>query len=201
MPHLFMPLFILFNPRRAWSETAAHPPAGVIHALLNPIIFALLPAVAWYIGTTQVGWKIGDGDPVRMTADSAQIIAVLFYLTMIASIAGIGYMIHWMSLTYGANSTMAKGMTIAGLTAMPLFIAGAVGFYPALLIDLIVGVIALCYAVYLLYLGIPIVMKIPQDRGFLFSSAVVGVCMVIFMAIMGASVILWDTIAPPIFHD
>ncbi|MFT3930198.1 MAG: Yip1 family protein [Spongiibacteraceae bacterium] len=198
---LATPLLMLFNPRRAWNDTATHPPASPIAALIAPIIFALLPAIAWYFGTTQVGWKVGDGDPVRMTADSAQIIAVLFYLTMVASIAGIGYMIHWMSLTYGANSTIAKGMIIAGLTAMPLFIAGAVGFKPSLLIDLIIGVIALCYAVYLLYLGIPIVMKIPQDRGFLFSSAVVGVCMVIFMAIMGASVILWDTVAPPIFHD
>lgn len=198
---LATPLLMLINPRHTWNDTAAHPPTNPVAALIAPIIFALLPAVAWYFGTTQVGWKVGDGDPVRMTTDSAQIIAVLFYVTMIASITGIGYMIHWMSLTYGANSTIAKGMVIAGLTAMPLFVAGAVGFYPSLLIDLIVGVLALCYAVYLLYLGIPIVMKIPQDRGFLFSSAVVGVCMVIFMAIMGASVILWDTVAPPIFHD
>lgn len=198
---LATPFLMLINPRRAWSDTAAHPPASVFGALLYPIIFALLPAVAWYIGTTQVGWKVGDGEAVRMTADSAQIIAVLFYLTMVVSIAGIGYMIHWMSLTYGAESTIAKGMIIAGLTAMPLFVAGAVGFYPLLMIDLIVGVVALCYSIYVLYLGIPIVMKIPQDRGFLFSSAVVGVCMVIFMAIMGASVILWDTVAPPIFHD
>lgn len=195
------PLLMLFNPRRAWNDIAAHPPANPVGALLVPIIFALLPAIAWYIGTTQIGWKVGDGDAVRMTADSARIIAVLFYLTMIVSIAGIGYMIHWMSLTYGADSTIAKGVSIAGLTAMPLFIAGAVGFRPSLMVDLVVGVVALCYSVYLLYLGIPIVMKIPKDRGFLFSSAVVGVCMVILMAIMGASVILWDTVAPPIFHD
>ncbi len=198
---LATPFLMLFTPRRAWKETAAHAPKNPLAALMIPIIFALLPAIAWYIGTTHIGWKVGDGEPVRMTAGSARIIAILFYLTMIASIAGIGYMIHWMSLTYGANSSIAKGLMIAGLTAMPLFIAGAVGFYPSLFIDLIVGVIALCHAVYLLYLGIPIVMNIPQDRGFLFSSAVVAVCMVIFMAIMGASVILWDTIAPPIFHD
>ncbi|HET8711061.1 MAG TPA: Yip1 family protein [Spongiibacteraceae bacterium] len=198
---LTTPFLMLFNPRRAWNETAAHPPHSVISAMLFPIIFSLLPAVAWYVGTTNVGWTVGAGEPVRMTVDSARIIAILFYFTMVASIAAIGYMIHWMSMTYGAQSSLAKGTIIAGLTAMPLFIAGAVGFHPALLIDLVVGVVALCYSVYLLYIGIPIVMKIPQERGFLFASAVVGVCMVIFMAIMGASVILWDTIAPPIFHD
>ena len=136
-----------------------------------------------------------------MTANSAQIIAALFYATMVAAVAGIGYMIHWMALTYGAQSTVAKGIIIAGLTAMPLFIAGAVGFHPQLILDLIIGLVALCYSVYLLYIGIPIVMNIPQERGFLFSSAVIAVCMVIFIAIMGASVILWDSVAPPIFRD
>ncbi len=198
---LTTPFLMLFNPRRAWNQIAAHPPTNPVSALLLPLLLALLPTVAWYFGTTQVGWKVGDGDPVRMTADSAQIIAILFYVTMIASIAGIGCMIHWMSITYGADSSVAKGMVIAGVTATPLFLAGAVGFQPMLFVDLVVGVIALCYSVYVLYLGIPIVMKISQDRGFLFSSAVVGVCMVILMTIMGASVILWDTIAPPIFHD
>lgn len=198
---LATPFLLLFAPRRAWNQTAAKPPTSPALTLLYPIIFALLPAFAWYVGTTRVGWQVGSGDPVRMTANSAQIIAVLFYATMILSIAGIGYMIHWMALTYGAQSTVAKGMAIAALTATPLFIAGAVGFHPELMIDLIVGVIALCYAVYLLYIGIPIVMHIPQERGFLFASAVIAVCMVIFIAIMGASVILWDSVAPPIFRD
>jgi hypothetical protein len=198
---LATPFLLLLSPRRAWSQTAAKPPTSPVLALLYPIIFALLPAFAWYIGTTRVGWQIGSGDTVRMTTDSAQIIAVLFYATMVVSVAVIGYMIHWMALTYGAQSTVAKGMVIAALTAMPLFIAGAVGFHPELMIDLIIGVIALCYAVYLLYIGIPIVMHIPQERGFLFSSAVIAVGMVIFIAIMGASVILWDSVAPPIFRD
>ena len=50
---------------------------------------------------------------------------------------------------------------------------------------------------YLLYLGIPIVETVPQERGFLFASAVVAVCLVILIAIMGASVILWDMGAAP----
>lgn len=198
---LATPFLLLFTPRRVWQQTAAKPPTSPALVLLYPIIFALLPAFAWYVGTTHIGWQVGSGEPVRMTATSAQIIAVLFYATMVISVAGIGYMIHWMALTYGAQSTVAKGIVIAALTAMPLFIAGAVGFHPSLVIDMIVGVVALCYAVYLLYVGIPIVMQIPQERGFLFASAVIAVCMVIFIAIMGASVILWDSVAPPIFRD
>lgn len=197
---LATPFLLLFNPRRGWSQLAANPPTSAALMLLYPIIFALLPAFAWYFGTTQVGWQVG-GDTVHLTSGSAQIIAILFYVTMVGSLAGIGYMIHWMALTYGAQSTIAKGIAIAGLTATPLFIAGAVGFHPSLMADLIIGVVALCYTVYLLYIGIPIVMQIPQERGFLFSSAVIAVGFVILIAIMGASVILWDSVAPPIFRD
>ena len=62
---------------------------------------------------------------------------------------------------------LTKGIVIAGLTATPLFIAGLVGFYPVLWLDLLVGVAAVSWAVYLMYLGIPIVMNIPEERGFL----------------------------------
>ena len=56
--------------------------------------------------------------------------------------------------------------------------------------DLPTGSVLVC--VYLLYVGIPTVMNVPKERGFLFASAVVAVCLVILIAIMGASVILWD---------
>lgn len=195
------PLGLLLQPRRAWRHVAEHTNSSIIGALAYPVLFALLPAVAWYSGTTRIGWEVGGGEPVRLTHGSALPIVVLFYLTMVLSVVGIGYMIHWMSQTYGAQSTLAKGIAIAGLTATPLFVAGAVGFYPLFLLDLIIGLGAVCYAVYLLYTGIPIVMKIPEERGFLFASAVIAVCLVILIAIMGATVMLWDMGATPTFTD
>ena len=32
---------------------------------------AAIPALSAYFGTTEVGWTIGDGDPVKLTAESA----------------------------------------------------------------------------------------------------------------------------------
>jgi hypothetical protein len=195
------PIGLLFSPRGTWNNVAQRNPDSIISALVYPLIFAALPSIAWYYGTTQVGWKIGDGDAIRLTEHSALPIVVLFYLAMVIAILGIGYMIHWMSQTYGANSTPAKGIAIAGITATPLFLAGAVGFYPLFLLDLVIGMIAIGHAVYLLYTGIPIVMKVPEERGFLFSSAVIAVALVALIAIMGLTVILWDMGATPAFTD
>ncbi len=195
------PLSLLLTPRPAWRKVAQKPPASLFGALVYPLLFALLPAVAWYWGATQVGWRIGSEQPVRLTTDSALPIVVLFYLAMVIAVVGIGYMVHWMSTTYGASSTVVKGIAIAGFTATPLFVAGAIGFYPLLSVALLLGLAAISYSIYLLYTGIPIVMGIPEERGFLFASAVVAVSLVALILIMGASVILWDMGATPTFTD
>lgn len=195
------PLSLLLTPRPAWRQVAQKPPASWFTALIYPLLFALLPAVAWYWGMTQVGWRIGGEDAIRLTTDSALPIIVLFYLAMVVAIIGIGYMVHWMATTYGARSTVAKGIAIAGFTATPLFVAGAVGFYPLLSVALLLGLVAISHAVYLLYTGIPIVMGIPEERGFLFASAVVAVSLVVLIGIMGATVILWEMGVSPTFID
>ncbi|MEE4143881.1 MAG: Yip1 family protein [Halieaceae bacterium] len=193
---------LLTRPSAQWRAIAALPEDSFRTLLLYPCFLAILPAVAWYYGTSRVGWTVGDqGEAIKLTAESARQITILFYLAMLGSVAVIGYFVHWMSDTYGANSSLTKGIVIVGLTSTPLFIAGLVGFYPLLWIDLLIGVAAVSWSVYLLYLGIPIVMGIPEERGFLFSSAVVGVALVILICMMVGSVILWEYGAAPAFTD
>lgn len=120
---------------------------------------------------------------------------------MVSSVAIIGYFIHWMSETYGANSTLTKGIVIAGHTCTPLFVAGLVGFYPIRWLALLIGVVTLAWATYLLYLGIPIVMQIPTERGFLFSSAIIAIAMVIFVGILVVTILAWEYGFAPEFTD
>jgi len=188
---------LMFSPSKEWQRIAKS--AGRSTNFIYTIILAALPAIAWYYGTSQVGWQVGRGDTIRLTPESALTIAALFYLATLCCIWIIGYFIHWMSATYNAESTLMKGVAIAGYCATPLFLAGVVGFYPSFTIDLLVGLCAIGWALYLLYTGVPVVMSVPQDRGFLFASAILGVCLVIFMALMGATVILWDLGAAPVF--
>ncbi|GAB3277790.1 Yip1 family protein [Parahaliea aestuarii] len=193
---------LLVKPSEQWRTVANLPGPSFNTLVLYPCIMAILPAVAWYYGTSQVGWTVGSsGQPVKLTPESARQLSILFYLGMLACVAGIGYFIHWMAHTYGAESSTAKGIVVAGLTATPMFIAGLVGFYPLLWLDLLVGVAAVSWSVYLLYLGIPIIMNIPEERGFLFSSAVIAISLVILICLMVGSVFLWDLGAAPAFTD
>jgi len=195
-------LGILTRPSSEWTRLAGLDGNARSILLLYPMLWAILPAVAWFWGTSHVGWRVGsDSDVVRLTEDSARLISFLFYAGMVACVFVIGYFIHWMSDTYGADSSLTKGIMIASICATPLFLAGAVGFYPILWLDMLVGVFAVSWSTYLLYTGIPVVMRIPEERGFLFASAVVAIALVILICLMVATVLLWDWGASPSFTD
>lgn len=193
---------ILTRPSKEWERLRDLSDTSQALLLIYPMLLAILPAVAWYWGTTQIGWTVGRAEEtVRLTESSATVIIFLFYLGMVSCVGIIGYFVHWMSDTYGANSSLIKGIMIASITATPLFIAGAVGFYPILWLDMLIGVAAVGWAVYLLYLGVPIVMNIPKERGFLFASAIIAIALVILICLMVGSVMLWEWGAGPSFTN
>ncbi|MCY1531867.1 Inner membrane protein YohC [compost metagenome] len=61
------------------------------------------------------------------------------------------------------------------------------------------GTLAICYTVYLLYVGIPTFMNIPKDEGFLFSSSVLAVGLVVLVAMIASAVILWGFGLGPVY--
>jgi hypothetical protein len=159
--------------------------------LLHTIPFAIIPALCWYIGVTTQGWTI-MGDPVRLTTASALPMCVLFYLAMIGGVLFLGYMVSWMAGSYGTEGGLARGVALISYTASPFFVAGLLGLYPILWLDIMAGTLVACYCIYLLYRGTGPVMEVPPERAFLYSSAVFAVALVSFVALLGATVVLWD---------
>ena len=90
-------------------------------------------------------------------------------------------------------------MVFAAYTATPLFIGGLAALYPNLWLAMAVGTAAICYTVYLLYVGIPTFMGIPNDEGFMFSSSVLAVGLVVLVAMIACSVILWGFGVGPVY--
>ncbi|MFT7137625.1 MAG: hypothetical protein ACJAYE_003454 [Candidatus Azotimanducaceae bacterium] len=198
MGHL---LGILFSPINEWAVIRDKRDSALGHYFKFVLLIALLPPIAWYFGSTEIGWEVG-GRVVRLTTESAAQIMVLFYMAILLGIGFLGYMVHWMAETYEADtSTPAKGIGVAAYTCAPMFVVGLTGFYPVLWLDILLGCAAAGYTVYLLYIGVPIVMDIPRERGFLFASALVAVGLVMCAALLGATVILWEMGAMPVFTD
>ncbi len=192
---------ILFNPAREWEAIRLADNGIFRHYFGYVFLVALMPPIAWYFGSTEVGWTMGDR-VIRLTEASALQITILFYIAILVGVGMLGFMVHWMSETYDVpTSSYRKGVGVAAYTCTPLFVCGLTGFYPILWLDIILGCAAAAYTVYLLYIGVPIVMQIPKERGYLYASAMVAVGLVMCAAMLGATVILWEMGAMPVFSD
>ena len=190
---------LFIHPRAGWAAIHArrYSAAGVL--LGHTLIFALIPAIAGFIGTTQVGWQIAGGEVIRLTGESAGNIAVLYYLAMLAGVGTVGWAIHWMGKTYGADQPIGQCIALASFTATPLFLIGILQAYPVLWLNFVVGLPVLAFTIYIFFTGVPIMMEISEDRGFLFSSAMLAFGLVTLVAMLAVTALLWGTGFAPSF--
>lgn len=186
------------DPVREWESVRAEN-ASLGTALRHVFLLAAVPAAAGYVGTTQFGWQIGSAETVRLTSGSAGIIAVLYYAVIIAAVVSMGWMIRWMGETYGAAQPLTRCLVLAAYIPIPLFLVGIAQLYPVLWFNLLVGLPAAAYTVFLLFVGIPVMMEIPAERGFLFGSAVLAFGLVGLVGVLAATVILWSLGVAPAF--
>lgn len=187
---------VLYDPKHEWQDIRKEH-YSMMHCFLSQIsILAAIPALALFIGTTQIGWSIVGGEFVKLTMGSALMAAVAFYAAMWVAVGFIAYTIHWMEKTYGGNVTIDECMVLTTFTATPMFLAGIAGLYPVLWLNVIVGLAAVCYTVYLLFTGVPEIMEIPEDRAFFFSASILTVGLCVLVGLLAATVILWSTIVP-----
>lgn len=180
------------HPHKEWEEIR-DTQETVSHLYFAHVLFlALIPPISMYIGTTKVGWVIGNGAPVMLTESSAMTMSILMYLALLAGVGVMGAFIDWMSRTYDSAPGLARSIVFAAYTATPLFVAGLCALYPNVILTMLVGIGAVFYTVYLLYTGIPIFMKIPEDEGFVYASSILTIGLVMFVALMAITVLIWS---------
>ena len=188
------------DPAREWERIRDADYSVADSIAGHTLLLALIPAVCSLVGTTTIGWQGGGAVPVKLTTGSAAQIAVLYYFAMVFATFTMGWMIHWMSRTYGAEQPLSQCVTLATYTATPLFLVGVLQLYPLLWLNLVLGLPVVAFTTYLFYTGVPIVMRIPPERGFLFSSAVLAFGLVALVAMLAVTVILWSQGFAPTFR-
>jgi hypothetical protein len=183
---------LIFQPKKEWKSIKDERCSIGKCYCSHVLILAAIPAIAGYIGTTQVGWSFGGFEVHKLTTQSALQIAILTYLTMLVAVFSLGKAIHWMGQTYGSKQTLPQAIALAAYAATPLWLMGFFFLYPVLWFNMLIGLPALAYTVYLLYTGVPVMMSVTQERGFLFASAVLAVGLVMLVAVLGAMAMLWS---------
>lgn len=192
---------LLTDPTSEWEKIREEQKSSDRKGVGFVFILAAIPAISGYIGTTQVGWRIGVGEPIRITGESAISIAIIYYLALVVGVFTIGWVIHLLGKAYEVVKPLPLCIALAAYTATPLFLIGIMEVYPVLWLNMLLGLPALAYTVYLLYSGLPIMMEIPAERGFLYSSAVLAVGLVSLVSLLAMTALLWGMGLQPVFTN
>ena len=164
------------------------------HEYINSVPFlALIPAVCYFVGTTQVGWHADDAKELTyLTANSALRLSILSYTSAMLGIWIFGEFIHWLHKKYCQGEfNPHHSMALAIYVVTPVYLAGFAGLWPDVMFNLLVIVLAVIYSVFLLLKGMPILMNTPKDRALKYSVAVFAVGIGLFIAMRLGTLLLW----------
>ncbi len=186
------------HPKEEW-QAVDQKHESYFYSLSHICIVALIPAVLSYYASYHLGWSIGAGDVIKLGQQSAVSLAVGMYFGLMAGVVALAIIVHELAKVFDSNPTYTQSLELAAYTATPLFMCGFAAFYPALWFVMVVGFFGVSYSIYLLYSGVPIMLHIPEDKGFIYSSSVVTAGLILLVVLMVSSVILWSVIGDPVF--
>ncbi|WP_206484488.1 Yip1 family protein [Thalassotalea sp. G2M2-11] len=179
------------HPKEEW-QTIEKRHESLMYSLIHILTITLIPAICSYYAAAHIGWSIGAGDVIKISESSAIAMSVAMYAGLVAGVFALAYLIQWMAQTFDASPDFTQSLELAAYTATPLLMVGLTALYPVLWFVALAGLAALTYSVYLLYSGIPIMMNIPEEKGFIYASSVVTCGLVLLVSLMAVSAIMFS---------
>lgn len=182
---------VLVSPAAVLREVG-NPDTPLAPSLLPLAWFLLLlPPVAAAIGGSQFGWQLGTPEPLRLGTEQTVLISVLYWLLLCVGFFGTVLLARWMGTTYGAEAGLIDYIALFTVVCAPLSLASLAHLYPYVVFNVLMLLPAVIWSMLLLYRGLPVVLRIPGERGMLMASAIVGWLLVAMVSLLGLSVALW----------
>lgn len=183
---------LIHHPEREWQEiNKEHESVSHMYAH-HVLIMAAIPVVSSFIGTTQFGWSFGGEESITIGAMSALGLGILFYALILAAVAVVGSVIHWMARSYSHRPSQAECIVFAGYIATPMFLSGLFAIYPIVWLCSLALIAGVIYTAYLLYKGTPKFLGIDHKEGFILSSGTLGIGVLVLEFMLAMVVLLWS---------
>ena len=172
---------ILTNPKTEWAAIAAEPD-DVAAIYRDYIVYlAAIPAVSMFLGLTIIGiplfgrFGIGTALGAALAAYASALVAPFIAALVLEKLAP----------NFRSSGSTAQALKLVAYASTPVWVAGV--FYLVLVLAPL-ALFAALYAVYLFYLGVPVLMKTPPDKVVPFmvvAALVIIVLNVVLRAIVG----------------
>jgi hypothetical protein len=182
---------VLLRPHAAFVAIGERPPSSAAVFFGFALWLGVLPPLFAYIGTTTFGWRLGV-EPLYLPPETALAIAIAYFALLLFGFLSAAFVAHWMATTYGADPSLGRSLALVALVGAPLCIGSIVHLYPHAFINVIVMVPLLIWSMYLLYRGLPIVLKTDPGRGMLMASSLIAYLLIAWVSLLGITVVLWS---------
>ncbi|MFP8777874.1 Yip1 family protein [Hydrogenophaga sp. RWCD_12] len=172
---------ILLKPKGTWPVIEAE--AGDIPSIYkNYLVYlAAIPAVATFIGMSLFGFG-AFGVSFRVPILTGLVNMVVGFVLSLAMVYVLSLIADALAPSFGGQKNGLNAFKLVAYGATAGMVGGVFNLIPALSM---LGVLAGLYSIYLLYTGIPVLMKAPQEKA-LGYTAVLIVCGIVAGLIMGA---------------
>jgi Yip1-like protein len=175
---------ICLTPTTEWPVIASEPDStgSLLAGYVAPL--AAVSALAGFIGVSLVGQSGFFTGTYRLPLVAGLGLAVWTFVGAIIGVVVVGFLINALAPTFGAQSNSAQAMKVAVYSFTPAWVAGVLRIVPALGVLAILGAF---YGFYLLYLGLPALMKAPKDKaaGYTVVTVIAAVIVIFVVNIVG----------------
>ncbi len=184
---------ILLKPKDTWPVIAAEP-GDTVSLYKDYLIFlALVPAVAGFIGMSLIGFG-GFGFSMRVPLVSGLVNMVVGYALSLAMVFALGLIANALAPTFGGTKDPVSALKLVVYGSTAGFLGGVFSLIPDLSI---LGLLASLYSIYLIFTGVPVLMKCPPEKAVAYT-AVLIVCGIVAGIILAAlSALFTGDVLPP----
>jgi hypothetical protein len=167
---------ILLSPRTEWPVIDAEPAtvASLYTGYIMPL--AAIPVICQAIGMSMIGMTIPFiGGHYKTPIVSALISAAVLYCFSLIAVFIVALIVDALAPSFGGTKNQVQALKVVAYSYTASWVGGILSIIPALSI---IGVLFGIYSLYLLYLGLPVLMKSPPDKS-LGYTVVVVICTII----------------------
>lgn len=173
-------LDMLMRPRDTWLQIDAEDgnPARIYLSYL--VFLAAIPAVAGFIGYSLIG--VGAfGISVRVPVVQGLVSMVVGYVLSLAMVYVLALIANMLAPRFQAQQDMGSAFKLVAYASTAGMLGGVFSILPSLAM---LGLLAALYSVYLIYTGVPVLMKAPQEKAVGYTAALV-VCGILAGIVVG----------------
>lgn len=170
---------ILLKPKETWP--AIEQESASVASIYNGYVIwlAAIPAIAGFIGMSIVGFG-GAAVSLRVPILTGLVNMVVGYAVSLALVYVFALIVDALAPTFGGTKNPIAALKVAAYAATAAFVGGVFNLLPALAT---LGLLAALYSIYLLYTGLPVLMRCPQDKAIAYTAVVIVACVVLSIVI------------------